>query len=163
MNLEQDLAIIARQETALCCDAFDENAAWELGGRLREAALLRKACLAIDITIGGRSVFSCALAGTSPNNAEWLRRKRNVVLHFHRSSFGLGLQLEREGTTLAAKFALPPADYAAAGGGFPLRLRNAGVIGAVVVSGLPQREDHKFVVSVLAGYLNVSLEGMALE
>ncbi len=35
--------------------------------------------------------------------------------------------------------ALDVADYALAGGGFPIRVSGAGVIGAVIVSGLPQR------------------------
>ncbi|MFT3868353.1 MAG: heme-degrading domain-containing protein [Nibricoccus sp.] len=163
MNLELDLAKIALQEQTLCFEKFDEKIAWELGGLLRAAAEKRGAALAIDIFAGGHSVFTCALPGASPNNANWVRRKRNTVLHFHRSSYGLGLQLEREKTDLATKFGLSLADYAVHGGGFPLRLLGAGVIGAITVSGLPQREDHKLVVSVLAEFLGKSPSELKLE
>ena len=125
MSLEQDLAKIALQEQVLRFERFDEQTAWELGGRLHAAAEKRGAALAIDIFVGGHSVFACALPGTSPNNSNWVRRKRNTVLHFHRSSYGFGLQLERDKADLAGKFGLPVSDYAVHGGSFPIRLVNA--------------------------------------
>ena len=45
------------------------------------------------------------------------------------------------------------ADCVLAGGGFPLKLRGVGCVGAVTVSGLPQREDHEMVVAALAAAL----------
>jgi uncharacterized protein (UPF0303 family) len=44
---------------------------------------------------------------------------------------------------------LDPADYAAHGGAFPVRIRNVGVVAVVTVSGLPQAEDHALVVTAL--------------
>jgi uncharacterized protein (UPF0303 family) len=35
----------------------------------------------------------------------------------------------------------------------PIRIRDAGIIGAVGVSGLPQQDDHDLVVTTLRGYL----------
>ena len=49
------------------------------------------------------------------------------------------------------------------GGGFPITLAGTGCIGAVTVSGLPQREDHSLVVEALAHVLGVGLEGLALD
>lgn len=163
MSLESDLAKIALQERTLCFGKFDEGVAWELGCRLRAAAEKRGAALAIDITFGGRTVFGCALTGTSPNNADWIRRKRNTALHFHRSSYGFGLQLQNEQLDLAGKFGLTVSDYAVQGGAFPIRVDGAGVVGAVTVSGLPQREDHKLVVSVLAEFLGKTAADLQLD
>ena len=43
-------------------------------------------------------------------------------------------------------------ETAAAGGSFPVRVRGAGVVAAVTVSGLTSDEDHDFVVAALERY-----------
>ncbi|GAB3932306.1 hypothetical protein GCM10027614_01210 [Micromonospora vulcania] len=48
-----------------------------------------------------------------------------------------------------AAVGLPAARYAAAGGAVPLRVRGTGVVGWFGVSGLPQLDDHRFVVEML--------------
>ena len=58
---------------------------------------------------------------------------------------------------------LPVADYAVHGGGFPLALEGLGCIGAITVSGVPQREDHGIVADGLAAFLKVDLAGCRLE
>jgi uncharacterized protein (UPF0303 family) len=45
-------------------------------------------------------------------------------------------------------------EYACCGGGFPLTVKNAGVIGTICVSGLPHMEDHKLIVDSLKQYLS---------
>ncbi|WP_245392519.1 MULTISPECIES: heme-binding protein [Meiothermus] len=42
-------------------------------------------------------------------------------------------------------------------------MQGVGCIGAITVSGLPQREDHELVVEVLAGYLGLPYEELALD
>ena len=101
MGIEQDLAAIAAQEARLQFPGFDAAAAWRLGSRLREAAAARNAAVTLDIWLGAQQLFFSAMPGTSPDNAEWARRKRNVVLRFHRSSYAVGLELTRRQTTLS--------------------------------------------------------------
>ena len=43
-------------------------------------------------------------------------------------------------------------EYAPHGGGFPLIVEGAGPVGVVIVSGLPQLEDHALVVECLATF-----------
>lgn len=150
MSLEHDLAIIARQEQTLRLKSFEEDDAWKLGLRLREAAVSGSYPLVIDVRRFGHPLFYCALPGSVPDNAEWARRKSNVVARFHRSSYGLGLELEQKNTTLESRFGLILNDYAAHGGAFPIAVAGAGVIGSATVSGLPQRADHELVVQALA-------------
>jgi uncharacterized protein (UPF0303 family) len=76
-----------------------------------------------------------------------------VAARFHRSSYGVGLSLKAKNETLLEKFGLPMADYAAHGGSFPLAVAQAGVVGSVTVSGLPQRADHELVVEALCAEL----------
>jgi len=162
MNLTQDLELIAKQERELILPEFDEAIAWELGLRLRELASARRLPVAIEIKRFGQPLFYSALHGSTPDNAEWVRRKGNVVARFHRSSYAVGLGLKQTNSTLADKFELPSSDYASHGGSFPLKVAGAGVIGSVTVSGLPQRADHELVVEALCGQIDRDYQEFAL-
>jgi uncharacterized protein (UPF0303 family) len=153
MGLSEDLERVALQERELVLPRLDAQFAWELGARLREMAVERGLTLVIDVRRFGQPLFYAALDGTTPDNAEWVRRKCNVVARFHRSSYGVGLTMKQKDTTLLERQGLPVADYATDGGSFPLRVADAGVVGSVTVSGLPQRTDHELVVEALCGLL----------
>jgi uncharacterized protein (UPF0303 family) len=140
---------LALQEQALILPRFDHEVAWRLGTMLRELALTRNLPLAIDVRRFGQPLFYCALAGSTPNNADWVRRKSNVVAQFLRSSYAVGLDMQQRNTDLTEKHGLPLSEYAAHGGGFPIRVENAGVVGSMTVSGLPPRADHELVVEAL--------------
>ena len=162
MTIEQDIAQIARQEQALQFDRFSVADAWAIGQKLQAAASLRKAPVAIDISLATRQVFFAALEGSAPDNAEWIRRKRNCVFRFSKSSYRLKLELEQAKTDLLTRTGLDAKDHAASGGSFPVTLRGTGIIGAITVSGLPQREDHSLIVGVLAEVLGAALDTLAL-
>jgi uncharacterized protein (UPF0303 family) len=150
MAIADDLTIIAQQEKELELDRFNEEQAWTIGSQLRELALARKyPALVIDLRRFGQQLFYAAVGEAIPDHAEWIRRKNNVVARFHCSSYAMGLKMRQKNTTLCERYGLPIADYAEHGGGFPLRVAGAGVIGSVTVSGLVQREDHELVVEAL--------------
>ena len=163
MSIDRDLEKIAEQERRLRFKHFDSEVAWAIGSALKSAAENRHVSVAIDIQLSGHTLFTYAMAGATPDNWEWVRRKRNVVLRYHRSSYAIGLKHERERTSLYEKSGLDPNDYAAHGGCFPILLEGTGCVGTITVSGLPQREDHALVVSVLQDYLNVSDKTLALD
>lgn len=163
MDIREDLRRIALQEQDIRFEHFDKATAWELGNRLKLACEAREAAATIEVRLARDTVFLYAMPGTVAVNAEWARRKRNVTELLEQSSYAVGLTLERDGQTLQDPSGLPMADFAPHGGCFPIALRNGGFIGAVTVSGLPQREDHALVVEVLAQMCGVELEGLALE
>lgn len=163
MDLREDLRRIALQEQTLRFDEFTRETAWELGVRLKVACETRNAPASIEVRLARDTVFFYSMPGTSAVNAEWARRKRNVVELLEQSSYGVGLALERDGQTLEDPSGLPLRDYAAHGGSFPIFLKSGAFAGAVTISGLPQREDHAVVVEVLAGFCEVGLQGLALE
>jgi uncharacterized protein (UPF0303 family) len=127
---------------------------------LRERAVQLGKPMTFQIQLAGRVLFEAATEGASGGQADWIRRKRNTVMRFGRSSYAVGLQLELEGQTMEARHGLLLADYAAHGGGFPVVLRGTGLVGTVVASGLPQREDHALVVAVMAEVLGAAVEGL---
>lgn len=161
MNTEQDLSRMAEQEKQLRFEHFDSLVAWEIGSRLKALAESRNASVAIDVSLHHQPLFFYAMPGTNPDNADWIRRKRNVVMRFNRSSYAVGLELARKQTTLQAQQALPERDYATHGGCFPVFVGGA-CIGSITVSGLPQREDHNLVIEVLCAYLGQPLEALRL-
>ncbi|MGN6233400.1 MAG: heme-degrading domain-containing protein [Trinickia sp.] len=163
MNLEHDLQAIAHQERTLVFPRFDAGRAWKLGAFLREMAIARNHAIAIDIRTFGLPLFFTALDGTAPDNSAWVRRKSNVVAHFRRSSYAIGLRLQQTGATLADKYGLPAAEFAAAGGSFPITLAGVGVIGSVTVSGLSQRADHELIVEALSAELEHDFVELALD
>jgi len=149
MALSDDLAKIAVQEEKLVLPRLDHEVAWRIGTRLRELALARHHVLVIDVRRFGQLLFYSSLAGGTPNNADWIRRKQNVVTRFLRSSYAIGLDLRQKKMDVAERYGVPASEYAANGGSFPLTVASAGVVGAVTVSGLTEREDHELVVEAL--------------
>lgn len=162
MAIDDDLARIALQEKELQFDRFDPETAWQLGSLLRKTAQERKLGVVIDITLFSMPLFYAALDGATPDNPSWVRRKRACVFRFFKSSYAVGLSLAKQETTLQAKFGLPDTDYAAHGGSFPISVKGTGCIGAVTVSGLPQRDDHIMVVEALATVLGKDVANLQL-
>jgi uncharacterized protein (UPF0303 family) len=165
MPIPEDLAQIARQEAELRFSGFDYDTAWRLGLALRDLAFARGQSIVIDIRRFGQPhqpLFYTALGGT-PDNARWVQRKSNVVARFHRPSYAIGLTLEQTSRSFADRYNLPDADYAAHGGSFPLHVSGTGIIGAVTVSGLTQREDHNLVVEALALELKKDHDALRLS
>jgi uncharacterized protein (UPF0303 family) len=152
MGLSEDIECVERQERELRLPRFDAQVAWDLGTRIKAMAEERNLSLVVDVRRFGHPLFYAALEGTTPDNPEWVRRKSNMVARYHCSSYGMGLQLKMKNQTLEDR-GHAIADFAAHGGSFPLHVENAGIVGSVTVSGLPQRADHELVVEALCGLL----------
>ncbi|KAG0045644.1 hypothetical protein BGZ83_009117 [Gryganskiella cystojenkinii] len=86
--------------------------------------------------------------GAVLDNENWLRRKSNTVNRLQHSSYYTGRLLATKGHKEMAQYYYdaPNADFACHGGGFPLFIKNVGCVGAIVVSGLKQEDDHALVV-----------------
>ncbi|GAA2623404.1 heme-degrading domain-containing protein [Streptomyces vastus] len=143
------IAELEVQERRLTLSRFTYDDAWTLGTLLVDLARERGAPVAIDITRSGQQLFHAALPGSTPDNDAWIARKRRVVERYAASSLLIGTRFRAKGSTFEDDSRLDPDVYAAHGGAFPITVEGAGVIGAVVVSGLPQLEDHAMVVEAL--------------
>ena len=119
-----------------------------------ELARERQAPVAIDIHRVGQQLFHAALPGSTPDNDAWIDRKRRVVERYGSSSYLVGARFRAKGTTFEDSSRLNPDDYAAHGGSFPINVLGVGVVGSVTVSGLPQLQDHRFVVEALEEFLH---------
>lgn len=150
---DQDLLNqITATEAELVFPHFDERTAWSIGQALVATGLERALPIVINIRTPDATLFHAALPGSSPDNDAWAKRKSNVTLRCHKSSYAVGLSCKIKGIA-GAEIGLPLSDYAIHGGSVPVRLRGGRVVAAVTVSGLPQAEDHALVVNALRAEL----------
>lgn len=147
--LPELLTTLLHQEETLQFSRFSSDTALQLGLGIVEAAKLAHQSVLVEIRFGDLQLFQHAMEGCNPDNVDWVRRKVNVVRRFARSSFYMGTLYRSKGTDFDTATGLDPREYAAHGGAFPLRIRGAGMVGVVTVSGLPQAEDHALAVAVL--------------
>jgi uncharacterized protein (UPF0303 family) len=150
---EITLADLAAEEDELQFATFSNDDAWALGTALVATAREQQAPVAIDITRNRHQLFHAALAGTTPDNDAWIKRKTRVVNRFGHSSLYMGQLCREQDTTFEQKYGLNPGRYAAHGGAFPITVKSVGTVGVVVVSGLPQIADHRLVVAVVRQHL----------
>ena len=163
MSKADDLETIAKQEATLVFPGFDEATAFAIGSAIRELALKEGFGIVIDIRTWDRPLFYAAMPGSTGSNPDWARRKINVVKMFQKSTYRMMLEQGGENALLGERFGLSAADYVLAGGGFPVRVKGAGVIGVIAVSGLPQRQDHSVIVDALCDHLGIERRELALS
>ena len=162
MSTADDLATIAEQEKRLVFDAFNEGTAFTVGSAIRDRALQEALGIVIDIRTFDRPLFYAALPGSTGSNPDWARRKINVVRRFLRSTYRMVLEEQRPDRTFKVGEGIGSADYVLAGGGFPVTVKGAGVIGVIAVSGLPERQDHGLIVDALCDHLGIARPQLAL-
>ncbi|KAG0303404.1 hypothetical protein BGZ98_006699 [Dissophora globulifera] len=148
---EEAAALLPRlleDEQELQFPRFTNDDALTLGNNLVQLAKTRVPFkgISVSITRSGQSLFQHAMEGTTVDNENWIRRKTNAVVRLQHSSYYIGRLLASKGETEMEKtYQVPTADYACHGGAFPLLIKDVGCIGAIVVSGLKQDEDHALV------------------
>jgi uncharacterized protein (UPF0303 family) len=153
-NLEHERQRVAGEERELVLTRFTNDDALELGLLLADKARARQLPIAIDVERSGQRLFHFAAAGTSPDNAAWIERKKNLVRRTFHSSYAVGLKLAAAGKPLSeSMWPGAEAEYAAHGGCFPIQVHGVGFVGTVTVSGLPQKDDHDLVVEALREFL----------
>jgi uncharacterized protein (UPF0303 family) len=162
VDVELLIEIIERQEREITLTGFDAHVAFDLGCKLVAEAQKASLPIAIDIGFFHQRLFFAAMPEATPDNAEWIRRKRNVVERFHRSSYAIGMAMKSKDTSLSQRYGLSQADFAEHGGAFPIRVNGCGVIGYAAASGLPQQEDHMLIVRALCGLIGKDPEGFEL-
>lgn len=162
MSAEDDIKLIIEQEKALVFAEFDEAIAFRIGMAMREAALAGGYGIAIDVRTWERPLFYAAMAGTTGDNPNWIRRKVNTVQRLMKSSYRVVLEKSWDGDVFPPRRGLDNMDFVLAGGSFPIRVRGAGMIGAITASGLHERDDHGVVVEALCAHLVLDNKALTL-
>jgi endoglucanase len=150
-----ELATLARQEQLLQFDKFDNDTALALGLQVVELARAAGKNVGVNVTRDGTMLFFHGMKGSTADNADWIRRKSNLVNRTGHSSFYTHTEVKNNGGNIDAMPGLDPREYAAQGGSFPLVLKGVGRIGTITVTGLPGPDDHALVVAALKAYLKI--------
>lgn len=147
------LASLLAEEERLVFPYFDHQAAWDLGSAMRARGLAQGLPIVVSIRRNGQRLFYAALPGSAADNDAWIERKSAVVDRYGHSSYYIGCRFRESGGDFDTDSRLDVDRYAAHGGAFPLMVDRTGCVGVIAVSGLPQVEDHKFVVSEIERFL----------
>ncbi|ANZ65209.1 hypothetical protein AYR62_14725 [Secundilactobacillus paracollinoides] len=147
------MAEVVAEEATLQFTKFDNQTALAIGNQLVALAQERHAAVTIDITRCRQQLFHAALPGTAIDNDEWLKRKINVVYQFGVSSLHKQLEMTAQGRSIEEASLVNKYQFAAAGGCFPVVLKDTGLIGTIAVSGMASEEDHQLIVDELTAFL----------
>ena len=112
----------------------------------------RKLPIAIEVRIGDWIVFHASLQGSKPENDWWINRKVAVVKLKQHSTMYERVSAEERGVDWHKENNLQDETHAIHGGALPL-ITDEGFKGILIISGLPQVEDHLFAVEVLTEFL----------
>ena len=108
--------------------------------------------IAIEVQIGEWNVYHAPLEGSKPKSDWWIKRKVAVVMLKQHSTMYERVFAEERGVDWHKENNLQDEKYAIHGGAFPL-ITDEGFKGILIISGLPQVEDHLFAVEVLTEFL----------
>ena len=147
-------AELLEQESACVLRDFDSAIAQEIGAIATEIGLERNLGIEISIRIGEWEVFKAALPGSKQESDGWINRKANVVNLTKHSTMYERVRAEEEGFDWHSKHGVEDATHAIHGGGFPIYSEAKGFAGILLISGLPQVDDHKLAVEILQVFLN---------
>jgi uncharacterized protein (UPF0303 family) len=148
------LASLLAEEDRLVFGHFDHQTGWDLGSAMRERALADGLPIVISIRRNGQRLFHASLPGSAADNDAWIERKCAVVDRYGHSSYFVGCQFRSRGGNFDTDARLDANLFAAHGGAFPLLVVGTGCVGTIAVSGLPQVDDHRFVVTELERFLS---------
>lgn len=148
------LESLIEQEHQLELEYFNQDVAWLLGSCIKTLAEKKGASISIEVFGFGQTLFQYCMMGSSADQLDWIRRKRNSVLCYGKSTYYLSLYNEGKKRVFETQPHIDPNEYCAHGGSFPIRIKGSGLVGAVTASGLASLEDHELVTQALHKVLN---------
>ena len=109
--------------------------------------------IAIEVRLGDWIIYHASLPGSTAENQGWIDRKARVVMLKKHSTLYERVSAEERGVDWHKENNLLNETHAIHGGGLPLITKDEGFVGVLLISGLPQVEDHLLGVEVLTEFL----------
>jgi uncharacterized protein (UPF0303 family) len=140
------------EERILSLPSLTNNDAIKIGQIAISLGYQRNLPIAIEVRIGAWIVFHASLEGSKPENDSWIDRKVRVVMLTNHSTMFERVSAEERGVDWHTENGVNNETHAIHGGAIPL-ITDEGFKGILIISGLPQVEDHLFAVEVLSEFL----------
>jgi uncharacterized protein (UPF0303 family) len=143
---------LLNEEQILKLPSLSNNDAIEIGQIAVTLGSQRKLPIAIEVRISEWIVFHASLAGSKPENDWWINRKVAVVMLNQHSTMFERVSAEERGVDWHKENGVTDETHAIHGGALPL-ITEDGFKGILIISGLPQVDDHLLAVEVLTEFL----------
>ena len=144
---------LLQEELLLMLPTFDVADALEIGEIAKSFGSQRGLPIAVEVRIGDWIIYHASLPGSKSENQWWIDRKARVVLLKHHSTIYERVSAEERGVDWHQENNLLDETHAIHGGGLPLITKHEGFVGVLLISGLPQVDDHLLGVEVLTEFL----------
>ena len=144
---------LLQEELLLTLPALDVADAMEIGEIAKSFGTQRSLPIAVEVRVGDWAVYHASLPGSTPENDWWIGRKARVVKLKQHSTMFERVLAEEQGIDWHKENNLLDETHAIHGGGLPLITKDDGLVGILLISGLPQVEDHLLGVEVLTEFL----------
>jgi len=144
---------LLNEEQILTLPTLDLAGALEIGEIAKSLGMERNLPIATEVRLGDWIIYHASLPGSSPENDRWIIRKARVVLLKHHSTMYERVSAEERGVNWHKENNLLDQTHAIHGGGIPIITKDDGFAGVLLISGLPQVEDHLLGVEVLTEFL----------
>jgi uncharacterized protein (UPF0303 family) len=140
------------EERILSLPSLTNDDAIKIGQIAITLGCQRNLPIAIEVRIGEWIVFHASLEGSKPENDSWIDRKARVVMLTNHSTMFERVSAEERGVDWHMENGVNNETHAIHGGAIPL-ITEEEFKGILIISGLPQVEDHLFAVEVLTEFL----------
>ena len=144
---------LLQEEQVLILPSLTNTDAIEIGQIATALGTDRNLPIAVEVRIGDWIIYHASLTGSTPENDWWIGRKARVVNLKKHSTIFERVLAEENGIDWHKENNLMDETHAIHGGGLPLITKDVGYQGVLIVSGLPQVDDHLLGVEVLTEFL----------
>jgi len=144
---------LLNEEQILTLPFLDLTGALEIGEIAKSLGQVRNLPIAVEVRLLDWIIYHASLPGSKSENQWWIDRKARVVMLKHHSTLYERVSAEERGVDWHKENNVEDETHAIHGGGLPLITKDEGFVGILLISGLPQVEDHLLGVEVLTEFL----------
>jgi uncharacterized protein (UPF0303 family) len=152
-SLNFESSDLLSEENHLKLPDLSVASALEIGEIAKSFGVMRDLPIAVEVRLGNWIIYHASLPGSTVENQWWIDRKARVVLLKHHSTMYERVLAQERGVDWHKENNLLDETHAIHGGGLPLITKGDGFVGVLLISGLPQVEDHLLGVEVLTEFL----------